>query len=80
MQRRATKFILSDYASDNKTRLVNKLGILPLKYNFEIADIIFFINSVKNPSNKFNILDFVSFHSGPSTRSTGKLNHKTNNS
>jgi len=70
------KFILFDYISDYKTRLI-KIGILPLMYTFEIVDIIFFSNSVKNPSTKFNILDFVSFYSGPSTRSTGKLNHKT---
>jgi len=76
---RAMKFILSEYIYDYKTRLI-KFGILPLMYTFEIADIIIydvFINSVKNPSNKFNILDFASFDSGPYTRSTGKLNHKT---
>jgi len=66
VQRRAMKFILSDYTSDYKTRLM-KLGILPRMYTFEIAGIMFLINSVKNASNKFNILDFVSFHSGPST-------------
>ena len=35
-----TKFILSDYISDYKTRL-KKLSILPLMYTYEIADIMF---------------------------------------
>ena len=42
VQRRATKFILNDYTSDYKTRL----GMLPLMYIYEIADILFFIKSL----------------------------------
>ena len=42
VQQRATKFILSNYHSDYKTRLT-QIGILPLMYIYEIADILFFI-------------------------------------
>ena len=44
-------------------------------YIYDLADIMFFIKSVKFPSEKFNILDYVEFTSG-STRSAGlKLKH-----
>ena len=68
-QRRATKYVLNDYCSDYKTRL-QKLSILPLMYRLELADIMFFISSVKSPGPNFNIMDFftISSHSH-STRS-----------
>ena len=76
IQRRATKFILSNYSSDYKSRLI-QLGMLPLMYIYEIADILFFIKSLRNPTDKFNILNYVNFTTG-STRSSGtKLYHKT---
>ena len=39
IQRRATKFIMNDYTSDYKSRLLH-LNLLPLMYVFEITDII----------------------------------------
>jgi len=73
VQRRATKFILSDYSSDYRPRLI-QLSMLPLMYIYEIADILFFI---RNPTDKFNILNYVNFTT-VSTRSSGtKLYHKT---
>ena len=76
VQRRATKYILCDYNSDYKLRLI-KLKLLPLMYIYDLADIMFFIKSVKFPSEKFNILDYVEFISD-STRSAGlKLKHKS---
>ena len=46
-------------------------------YIYDLTDIIFFIKSIKFPSEKFNILDYVEFGSGH-TRSAGvKLKHKT---
>jgi len=76
VQWQATKFILSDYSLDYRTRLI-KIGILPLLYVYEIADILFFIKSLKQPSDKFNILDHVTFTTG-TTRSAGvKLYPKT---
>ena len=49
VQQRATKFILSNYQSDYKTRLI-QIGILPLMYIYELADILFFykINQTSN--------------------------------
>ena len=72
VQRLATKFVLNDYTSDYKTRLI-QLGMLPLMYIYEIADILFFIKSLKTPTDKFNILNYVNFNTG----STTKLHHKT---
>ena len=75
VQRRATKFILNDYDSDYKSRLIT-LNVLPLMMRYELADILFFIKSLKNPTANFNITDFVIF-SCSSTRSSthNKLQH-----
>ena len=55
IQRQTTKFILRDYDSDYKTRLL-KLDLLPLMYMLDFYDIIFFIKALKQPSDHFNIL------------------------
>ena len=75
IQRRSTKYILNDYTSDYKTRLL-KLKLLPLMYLLDLSDVLFFIKSIKLPSDNFNILHFVSFSSS-NTRSSShnKLNH-----
>ena len=78
VQRRATKYILSDYTSNYKSRLI-QLGILPLMYLFELADIMFFIKSVKYPSDKFNILDYVEFNTSSTRSAKQKLRHKQAN-
>ena len=61
-------------------RLQNKviqIGILPLIYIYELADILFFIKSIKHPTDKFDILDYLNFTTG-TTRSAGtKLYPKT---
>ena len=54
IQRRATKFILNDFHSTYKSRLVT-LKMLPLMYIYEINDILFFIKSYKSPTSHFNI-------------------------
>ena len=59
VQRRATKFVLQDYPSDYKTRLLS-LKLLPLMYWFELQDILFLIRFFKDPSDN-NILNYVSF-------------------
>ena len=69
LQRRATKYILSDYTSDYKTQPIH-LRLLPLMYIFEISDILFFIKNFKHPTNNFNINTYVSFTVG-NTRSCG---------
>jgi len=75
LQRRATKYILNDYSSNYKSRLL-ELKILPLMYILDICDIMFFIKSLKSPTNAFNITDYVKFTSG-NTRlgSSNKLEH-----
>ena len=59
IQRQATKFILKDYDTDYRTRLL-KLDLLPLMYTLDFYDIMFFIKALKQPSNHFNIYDHVS--------------------
>ncbi len=41
-------------------------------YYFELADIMFMVNSLKNPSNRFNILNHVKIHTS-TTRSSDKI-------
>ena len=87
IQRRASKYILSDFSSDYKSRLTS-LNMLPLMMQLELYDILLFIKSLKYPSESFNILDFVSFCSGssrsaahlklqlsPANRSTNRIRH-----
>ena len=62
IQRRATKFILNDYDSNYKTRLVT-LKLLPLMYLLELQDIIFTVKSLKYPTKGFNILHISRHHS-----------------
>ena len=79
VQRRASKFILSDYQSTYKHRLIS-LRILPLMMQFELHDILFFIRCLKEPdtSQAFQIRSFINFSKG-NTRSTTylKLNHSS---
>ena len=50
VQRRATKYILSDYSSDYKSRLIS-LGVLPLAMYFEYLDISFALKSIHDCNN-----------------------------
>ena len=74
IQRRATKFLLG-CTLDYRDRLI-KLNILPLMYYFELADILFLINSLKNPTSRFNICNFVKIQDNTNTRSSDKLTFK----
>jgi len=74
IQRRATKFILNDYSSDYKSQLI-KWNLLPLMIQFEINDIMYFVKNLRDPSQSFNVMDFVEFCSG-STRSSTFLKLK----
>jgi len=51
--------------------------MLPLMYIFEIADILFFIKSLDNQTEKFDILNYVGFNAGTSRSSGTKLYHKS---
>ena len=70
IQRRATKFILADYVSDYKSRLV-ALGLLPLMAEMEIGDVMFYFRNLKTPGDHFNVNHFLQFSSKP-TRSGSK--------
>ena len=75
IQRRASKFLLNDYSSVYKTRLMS-LNLLPLSMVMELNDIIFFLKSLRTPSSTFNILDYVSFCiSSTRSSSSHKLRH-----
>ena len=74
IQRRASKYILGDYTSDHKTRLI-KLNLLPLMYIYELLDILFFIKSYKSPINSFNIFQYVTFNNSFTRSRDKKLIH-----
>ena len=75
VQQRATYFILNDYNSNYKSRLL-KLNLLPLMYLLDYYDIMFFITSLKHPSPHFNILDYLKFSNSNTRFSTSnKLYH-----
>ena len=60
LQRRATKFILGDYTSTFRERLI-KLQLLPLMMVLELSDLMFFIRSIKNPTTSFDNTKFINF-------------------
>ena len=68
VQKRATKFILNNYSLNYKNRLI-AIHLLPLMYQLELNDLMFFIQSLKHRADHFNIKHFVSF-SQSNTRSS----------
>ena len=76
IQRRATKYILNDYNSNYRDRLLS-LNFLPLMMQLELFDILFFIRCLKDPdtSQEFSIHSFVQF-SDRNTRSSSHLKLK----
>ena len=68
VQRRASKFILSGFSSDYKTRLIS-LNLLPLMYTYELTDILFLVKQLQSPDPSFPILKHISFVTS-STRSS----------
>ena len=54
IQRKATKFILNDYASDYKSRL-EALQMLPLTLWFELQDIMFLVKCLQDQTDTLNI-------------------------
>jgi len=79
IQRRATKFILSDYSSDYKTCLTTlHILLVPLMMQPELNDILFFITCLnfEEPTRSFNILNYVTFSSSSTRLSSHvKLKH-----
>ena len=64
IQRRATKYILNDYTSDYRSRLLIMLNLLPMSMLFELNDICFFVRSLQlceSPNHSFIISRYTSF-------------------
>ena len=55
-----SKYILNDFTSDYKSRLIHT-QLLPLTY---ILDVMFFIKSLKNHHDGFNIINYIKFVTG----------------
>ena len=76
VQRHTTKFILSDYTLQTIGLAIWYVAIDAGMFT-KYLTYPFFIKSLKTPTDKFNILNYVSFNTG-STRSSGtKLHHNT---
>ena len=58
VQKRATKYILNDFTSCYKSRLL-KLKLLPLMHWLELQDIMYLVKCLKSPQN--TIAQLVSF-------------------
>ena len=69
VQQRSTKYILQDYSSNYKQRLMS-LKLLPLMYWYELQDtcMLFIIKCIKTPFDNFDIQKYIIF-SASSTRS-----------
>ena len=78
VQRRSTKYILNDFESDYKSRLIS-LNLFPLMYWIELADIMLLVTLLKYPDNRLNILEHISF-SSTKTRSSTHLKLKQHRS
>ena len=68
VQRRATKYILNDYSSSYKSRLIS-LQLLPLMYWLEFHDLMFMIKCIKDSPDNWKPSDHITFISS-STRAS----------
>ena len=76
IQRHATKYILNDFVSSYRERLIS-LNLLSLMYQYELSDLLFFIKCIKSPDPSFPVFNFVSFSCGNTRSSTfSKLTHR----
>ena len=66
--------ILDDYQPEYKASLT-KLKLLPLMMIYEPNDILFFVSNYKEPTNSFNIMDFVGFNNSHTRSGFCKLTH-----
>ena len=60
LQRRATKYVLHDYISDYKSRLV-ALNLLPISLWLELQDILLMIKLIQDPPVNFSLSDYIVF-------------------
>ena len=76
IQRHATKYILKDYQSDYRSRLLS-LNMLPLMYWLDLQDIVFLVKCLKDPNDTFDIYQYITFVSSNTRAGTSnKLSHK----
>ena len=54
IQRRSTKYILNNYTTNYKDRLI-QLNLLPLMYWYDLQDLMFLLKCLKDPDNNINI-------------------------
>ena len=76
VQRRATKYILNDFTSDYKSRLI-QMQLLPLTYILDLNDVMFFIKSLHNHHDGFNINDHIKFATGNTRLASSNKLHQT---
>ena len=71
IQSRATKYILNDYCSDYKDRLI-KLELLPLMQFYEYLDLVFIVKCLKSTdtTSNFQVSNFLNFSKSPTRSST----------
>ena len=69
VQRKATKYILKDYQLPYKERL-EQLHLLLLMYTYELSDLIFFIKSLKAPTDHFDMINHIQFAKNPTRSET----------
>ena len=74
VQRRVTKYILNDFTSDYKDRLIS-LELLPLMMYYELLDIMFFVKSLKTPNDCFDISNYLQFTTCNTQSSNIRLVH-----
>jgi len=72
--RRATKYVLDDFSSDYRARLIS-LEMLSLMMFYKFLDIMFFVKFFKAPTESFNILNYLKFTTSITRSSTVKLVH-----
>ena len=60
IQRRATKYILSDSTTNYKDRLI-ALNLLPLMLWFDLQDLMFLLKCLKDPEDSINIYRHITF-------------------
>ena len=81
VQRRATKYILNDFTSDYKSRLI-QTQLLPLTYILDLNDVMFFIKSLRNHHDGFIINNYIKFVTGNTRSASSNKLHQarsTNN-
>ena len=74
VQRRASKYILNDYASDYRSRLL-ELELLPLMMYLELNDIMFYVSAIKSPPPNFDITHYIEQSASCTRSARSKLKH-----